>query len=272
MQKILFIILSLYSFSLFAIKPDSTYVLYPKQLHLQYDSLNMTTKDGYRLTGWLCKAKDFPKSPTVIICGGDAGNMSYYAGLASNFVQLAHYSVLLFDYRGFGKSQTFRINRDTLTYPEFLTDINGVIDYYRKNYSDSGKVILYGMSMGGALALGVSAMRKDLYAVVAESPYVSQELIAKHYLKGDKNKAPIRYFKDRYLEPLQIAPEIKCDRVLLVHGDADTHIETKDIEALYTKIPSKHKDLWISGNTRHLGFWQKETGEMFLDMFYDFTK
>src|ERR1039457_5607239 len=90
----------------FAIHPYKEYVGIPSQSGMSYDSLNISTADHFRLTGWFCKPAKDSSDLLIVIAGGDAGNMSYDLQLAQLFTQ-HQVPVLLFDYRGFGSSQSF---------------------------------------------------------------------------------------------------------------------------------------------------------------------
>ena len=73
--------------------------------------------------------QDSPKA-TIIFSMIDGGNMSYIIEMTESFIH-NNFNVLLYDYRGFGKSQDFNIERDMLIYPEFLTDLNAAIDFVK---------------------------------------------------------------------------------------------------------------------------------------------
>src|SRR5579872_6927805 len=84
--------------SAFCLKPDHKYIQIPSDVHLQYDSLNIKTTDGFRLTAWLCKSTKAQKNTVVILASSDAGNMSYNLGLVEGLVQNLGINVLTFDY------------------------------------------------------------------------------------------------------------------------------------------------------------------------------
>ena len=130
MAKYFISFLILLSFSTsWALKPDKNYVAKPEDLSLRYTTSTITTSDGYALHSWTIQpdpAND--KRTTLILTYGDSGNMSYWlnqAWVASN----NGYTVVLFDYRGFGQSQDFTINNDYLYYNEFVTDLEAVIQW-----------------------------------------------------------------------------------------------------------------------------------------------
>lgn len=78
---------------------------------------------------------DNKKRPTLIICNGDAGNMSYMQIDLAAVYAANGYNVVTFDWRGFGDSTEFEMNKDYLCYTEMLLDYEAVSK--RKNSSES---------------------------------------------------------------------------------------------------------------------------------------
>ena len=73
----------------------------PRAAGLDYEDVTLTTADHIQLHGWWvpsCNARG-----TILLMHGNAGNISHRLGYLTMFNRLG-YSVLLFDYRGYGKS------------------------------------------------------------------------------------------------------------------------------------------------------------------------
>lgn len=122
------------------IRPDRTYVRLPEHLGLIYKTLDVRTQDGYRIRTWFFPAQEAPgadagsdtplayrtldeqKRPTILICNGDAGNMSYYQLFLAGQFTSRGYHVATFDWRGFGASDPFPMDPDYLCYTEMLED------------------------------------------------------------------------------------------------------------------------------------------------------
>ena len=111
----------------FAILPDTAYILQPEDLGLKYRDLEVTTRDGYHIATWFFPAqskedaaKASDKHPTIIICNGDAGNMSYMQLPLAQAWTAEGFNVATFDWRGFGASSPFPMDRNYLCYTEML--------------------------------------------------------------------------------------------------------------------------------------------------------
>ena len=135
-----------------AINPEREYKWTPDMRGLDYSEYQLKTTDNYTINVWEYKLPDSVESNrTIILVGPDAGNMSYLIWQAKAFVSRG-LKVISFDYRGFGKSSDFDINKDLLFYPEFAFDLDSVIKAAREKYPID-KIGLYSMSMGTHISL-----------------------------------------------------------------------------------------------------------------------
>lgn len=115
-----------------------------------------------RLSAW--HFNDFPGRKTILFCHGNYGNISYF----TFFAKLCHrhkINLLLFDYSGFGQSTgiptQYQICRDGISAYNYLvqTEI-------------SENIIVWGMSMGGAVATYI-AENKPCFNLVLMSTFSS---------------------------------------------------------------------------------------------------
>jgi uncharacterized protein len=149
--SLLFILLGLTT-AANAIKPEREYKWTPDMRGLKYLEYQVKTIDHFTINVWEYGLPDSVKSNrTIILVGTDAGNMGYLIWQANAFLSKG-LRVIAFDYRGFGKSSDFAINKDFLFYTEFGLDLDSVIRATRKKYP-TDKIGLYAMSMGTHVSL-----------------------------------------------------------------------------------------------------------------------
>lgn len=152
LKQILLLVLLLISISSFGIKPDSIYVVSPKDYGLSVETEFITTSDKVKLASWFLPSSiKESKNTSIIISYGDAGNMSYWLHIAVGLVNQG-FDVMLYDYRGFGKSDSFKVNPKILYYPEYITDLNTVVDY-AKGVKPNNSICLMGFSMGSVISM-----------------------------------------------------------------------------------------------------------------------
>ncbi|MCH7408728.1 hypothetical protein MM239_04930 [Belliella sp. DSM 111904] len=119
--------------STYAINPEREYIRTPATENWNYQQLDIQTSDGFCLNSWIYEANpETDKNTVLILAYPDAGNMSYFV---YHSIILAHagYTVVTFDYRGFGESQDFEIRKELLYYNEFALDLEAVIALFQRD-------------------------------------------------------------------------------------------------------------------------------------------
>ncbi len=141
-------------------------------LPVRPQDVEFTTSDGVRLHGWLFRGSDVepplrrlePAESRLHVMlvwfHGNAGNITERAPMAAEFARRG-ISVLLFDWRGYGKSEgspsESRLFRDALA----------AFDFARAHAE--GAIALYGESLGGPYAAYVAAHRSARCVVIENS-------------------------------------------------------------------------------------------------------
>src|SRR5436853_361756 len=109
MKKLLIIFFCMtYSAALFALNPSRTYAVLPSDFGLSFKEVTISATDGFKLNAWIF----FPSTPTrkyVVMSDDGNGNMADNLEVVGQFLSLG-YNVVTYDYRGFGKSDSFHIN------------------------------------------------------------------------------------------------------------------------------------------------------------------
>jgi pimeloyl-ACP methyl ester carboxylesterase len=153
--------------------PTKTIDATPNQTGLVYEDITLTTSDNIQLHGWLIPANN--SRGLLIFCHGNAGNISHRLESIYVFNQLA-LDVLIFDYRGYGRSS------GTVSEEGTYIDAETFWDYARKERQyQPDQIIIFGRSLGTGIASWL-AKKKDPAAVILESSYTSlPDLGAKIY-------------------------------------------------------------------------------------------
>lgn len=107
---------------------------------------------------------------TVLLIHGNSGDISRWIENAK-YLYDRNYRVLVFDYQGYGKSTGKPNHKNVVTDTElFLNHIN----------SEYGKVILWGLSLGGNLSVNVAYRNPDkVKALIVEAGFTSHNQIAR---------------------------------------------------------------------------------------------
>ena len=82
--------------------PERTIAHTPRDIQLDYEDVSFTAQDGVKIAAWYIQAR--PERGVVLFCHGNAGNISHRLDSLRIFNHL-NLSVLIFDYRGYGRSE-----------------------------------------------------------------------------------------------------------------------------------------------------------------------
>jgi fermentation-respiration switch protein FrsA (DUF1100 family) len=116
----------------------------PRDDGLAYEDVSLTTSDGVKLSAWFVPVQD--ARGTAIFCHGNGGNISHRLDSISILHELG-LSVLIFDYRGYGKSEGKPTEDGTYLDAEaawkHVVETRGVAPE---------RIVIFGESLGGSVA------------------------------------------------------------------------------------------------------------------------
>lgn len=277
-RVVLCALLCLWSVAAFAILPDRTYRFYPEKLGLIYKDLQVTTLDGLQIKTWFFPAQVTPseqildaawenpvkrpyrtidtlRRPTIIICNGDASNMSWQQLIHAQYFTDKGYNVATFDWRGFGRSSDWAMNTDHLVYTELLLDYHAVIgEVLKQREVDASAIAVFGWSTGAYLSMAAASRYDNIKALVAVGLMTSFEEAYPVLKKVPKNVDRDLIVPNDYpmeLQPLALAPTWDKATLLIV-GELDDRSPVWMSEKLFARIPAP-KELWIVEGAQHGG-------------------
>ena len=278
MKLILLLFLTLLTQSTFAILPDTVYIRKPEELGLMYKELDVKTNDNYHIATWFFPAQnslseselemlngakrkyetpDNIKRPTIIICNGDAGNMSYFQlHLAEAFCNMG-FNVVTFDWRGFGTSSYFPMDKNYLCYTEMLEDYNAVINTVAQQPEvRKDAIVIMGWSTGAYLSMITAYNNNNVSAFIGRSlPTTFDDFIPLVMKVRNKTKSelivPTNFPTDKM--PICIAPKFRKP-IFLINGENDIRtpvwMSRKVLNLLPSDIP---RELMVVKNAAHGG-------------------
>ena len=205
----------------------------PSDRGIAYEDLSLTTRDGLRISAWYLPAPH--ERGVLLFCHGNAGNMADRMDSLMIFHDL-DLSVLIFDYRGYGKSGGKPSESGT------YRDAEAAWDYLmRVKQIPPHRIVIFGRSLGGAVAAEL-AREKNPAALIIESTFLSvPDLGARLY-----PWLPVRLLsKFRYATVDKIG-SISCPK-LVIHSPDDEIIPFDQGRTLYEKSSPPKEFLMIRG-------------------------
>lgn len=149
----------------------------PRTFGFPFSNETFSSSDGTPLKAWFVPAAS-ANDVTLVICHGWGANRSNILERTHFLRTRGNYNLFYFDFRNHGESGE---GQTSLSRNE-IDDLQRALAHLRSAHpAASVRVGLYGMSMGGAVALWVAARQTDVAAVAAESPYaVASEAVARY--------------------------------------------------------------------------------------------
>jgi len=205
----------------------------PTAIGLAYEDVALQTADGVRLHAWFIPTQN-PRA-TVLFCHGNAGNISHRL----DSIRLLHslgLQVLIFDYRGYGKSEGRPSEAGT------YRDVDSAWHYLRevRGLPEAG-IIIFGRSLGAAVAADL-AIRMRPAAVILESAFTSVPDMAARFYPWLPVRLLSRYRYDNLDKVARIARPL-----LLVHSRQDEIIPFVHGELLFGRAREPKQFLVLTG-------------------------
>jgi fermentation-respiration switch protein FrsA (DUF1100 family) len=214
----------------------------PSQVGLNFESVELLTKDGVKLHGWFIP-HETPRA-TLLFFHGNAGNISHRLESLALFNGLG-LAVFIIDYRGYGNSEGSPSERgiyeDAQAAWRYLTETRAIPDQ---------KIILFGRSLGGAIAAYIAAEKKAM-GVVLESTFTSVPDMAAELYPW----LPARRLARYYYNTNERMDAINSP-VMVVHSRHDEIIPFDHGRALFQRANEPKRFLELSGDHNY-GFMQE---------------
>lgn len=251
---------------------------------LEAEELTLTTADGYKISAFEVEV-DEPKAVIIFISGIHNPSVTAFFGHA-RMVRDYGYASILYDMRAHGKSEGDVIG---LGHLETL-DTQAVVDYIKTKaaYADL-PIVVYGLSMGGAVAINSVGQIPELAGLISMSAYSSWEEVfidnmqsigAPSLLTTLQKPFVKLYTLYKYgLNTSDIYPKKQIANLgnrpaLIMHSVDDSQIDFANFERIIEHAPS-HVETWIHPGDLHFmttDFWNPETDQEYSDRVLGFLE
>jgi uncharacterized protein len=199
--------------------PTSGFMQTPESVGIDAEDVWVETEDGVKLHAWYFPNED--SDAVIVLSHGNAGNISYRIDIARTLLN-AGAAVLMYDYRGYGKSEG-RPNEKGL-----YMDITAFTEHliHEKEYPEE-KIYMYGRSLGGAVA-AYAATQYDLGGLVLDSAFKNlRAMVRDVYPFVPSSLARYEFPTETYLQKLNGTP------VMIMHSPDDEIVGYHNGEYLY---------------------------------------
>ena len=231
---------------------------WPDQVGLPYENVYFKTEDKVQLKGWFIPSEAY-SNKTIILMHGWGMNR---ADILKNtyFLHDLGFNLLYFDFRALGESGG---KTSSIGYLE-LKDVAAAVRFLKETRPQfCEKIGLYGLSMGGMVAICEAARNPDIACVVAEASYYSFRRVVSrwawvhhrvpyfplipiilHYIHKYLGVNPERY------SPKYNIPRISPRPVFIIHGRYDNLVPAAQAKLLFKKA-GEPKEIWLVPGAKH---------------------
>jgi hypothetical protein len=237
--------------------PDEVERGTPADDALAYEDVFFSGDRGARLHGWFLPAVAAkPPHATVLHLHGNAANISGHYEFV-RWLPEAGYSVLTFDYQGYGRSEGSPAREAT------LRDASAALDYVCSRPDvDRRRIVLFGQSIGGAVAAVVAVERREqVRAVAIDSAFSGYRKIARYHVMRNPLLTVLAWWFPYGVaagwDPVDFVGRISPVPVLFMHGKADRIAPWEMSQELFDAA-KEPKELWLIEGMNHTGVWEAE--------------
>jgi len=201
---------------------------------------------------------NYHNTMTVIYCHGNYGNISHRSYIIE-FCYTFKLNLLLFDYRGYGKSKGKMsiegINRDSYIAYKYLT-----------KYTSPDNIIIWGESLGGYVTINLASNFPCKYVILTSTFSSLEDII---YYKNNNNiiNKTLKGFIPLLIDSMMSKEYIKniSSPIIIMHSFTDNIIPYECAKILYSNIKHKKKKFITIGGTHSNPIISKDEIEILLD-------
>lgn len=205
------------------------------------------TDDGASLFGWYVRAKN--PLASVVYCHGNTGNLTDSAFVMPHLVN-AGLNVLLFDYRGFGRSDGFPTLRGV------IADALAAARFHETIRPRNIPSVLFGYSLGGAIAAQV-VHRHHFDGLILQSTFTSLRDVARVEFPG----LPLHLLSGRVLDTRRAITDVRIP-MLLIHGTDDPTCPLWMGKAIFEQCGSSMKHMHVVNGGLHKDLWLRTPDDL----------
>ena len=186
---------------------------------LDTEDVFFPSEDGTRLHGWWIPQEG--ARLTVVYCHGNSGNIAERVDV---FQQLLRLGVNIFavDYRGYGRSD------GSPSEAGVFADARAALDYAAAHFAPWHRIVVFGHSLGGAIAVDGALHRPEIAGLVVQSSLTQATDMARHFYPD----LPVHLLSRNAFRSIEKVPRLRMPK-LFIHGQADPTIPFSQGQRLF---------------------------------------
>ncbi len=222
--------------------PTSAIEKTPEFFDLAYEEVWLSVKtDSTKVEpihGWWIPNQQ-ADAKVLLYLHGNGINIGANVAHANRFHKLG-FSVLLIDYRGYGRSGGSFPN-ETRVYEDAAVAWDYLV---QQKQIPPQEIFIYGHSLGGAVAIDLAVKQKEAAGLIVESSFTSVKDVVTY--RNTFWMFPVDLMLHQRFESIQKVSRLKMP-VLFIHGSADVTVPSFMSHNLYNAAPEPKKLMMVAG-------------------------
>ena len=215
----------------------------PRDLGIAYEDVWLSVpfeKIQEKVHGWWIPAPDTsPSSITILHFHGNGGNLNVNVPFFEKWHQMG-YAVFSIDYRGYGLSHNRfpneeRVYDDAEAAWKYLVSQRGI---------DPTTIVVFGHSMGGAIAIELATRHPKMAALVIEGSFSSMKAVC--HQRGWSKFLPIDLLLTHDFNSIEKLQSLSLP-ILFIHAIEDEVVPAFMSQKLYDAAKGDKKLHWVEG-------------------------
>lgn len=212
--------------------PKRDFIATPEDFGIEFEDIKFSSRDKVLLHGWFTRGF---RDKVILFLHGNKYNISYPLSYIEMLKQLG-YNVFIFDYRGYGKSNGIPTEKG------LYQDALGAYDFLKGKGYKGDDIILFGRSLGGAVAIYLAG-KVEVRGLIVDSSFTSMydlsyDIFGFHF--------PRWLISNRY-ESIDLIKNLKISK-LIIHSEDDDLIPFFHGEKLFESASSPKEFFRIKGS------------------------
>ena len=224
----------------------------PYNYGIEFEDINFSSRDQVLLNGWFVEGTS---EKVILFCHGNFGNISSRVDIIQE-LHLLEYSVFIFDYRGFGRSDGVPSEKG------LYSDALGAYDYLREKGYNDRDIILFGRSLGGVIVIFLASLIEGFRGLIVDIYFYSAQALGYDLLGYNLP----RFIISNRLESIERIKNIKIPK-LIIHSENDDLIPFHHGKKLFKEAVEPKRFLKIHGSHNNC-MW--ESKDIYIDGIRDF--
>ncbi|MBV9387363.1 MAG: alpha/beta fold hydrolase [Chroococcidiopsidaceae cyanobacterium CP_BM_ER_R8_30] len=214
----------------------------PELFHLDYKEVWLPIKASSgkveQMYCWWIPASE-PDAKVLLYLHGNGSNIGAAVAYANLFNQLG-FSVLVIDYRGYGRSEggfptEGRVYQDASVAWDYLV---------KEKLIPPSQIFVFGHSLGGAIAINLALQHPDAAGLIVESAFTSMRQMVDY--EGKYWMFPVNLLLNQRFDSINKIKSLQVP-ILLIHGTADSVVPYTMSQQLFAAAPELKQLVLVPG-------------------------